>query len=82
MASSDTEAMSGMVRIPTPRPAAKRLKVPALGERFCTIWGDRKLTAKKPVILENGSRVRVGNLELTFYTAQGFKQLIQQRAIG
>ena len=34
------------------------------------------------LILENGVRVRVGNLDLTFYTAQGFRSLIQQRAVG
>ncbi len=41
-----------------------------------------KLTAKKPVILENGARLRVGNLELTYYSAAGFRTLIEQRANG
>jgi hypothetical protein len=46
-------------------------------------WVDNgKLSPKKPVILENSTKVRVGNLELTFYTAQGFKQLLQERATG
>jgi hypothetical protein len=41
-----------------------------------------RLAAKKPVILENGARVRVGSLELTFYTSHGFRLLIQKRAEG
>jgi hypothetical protein len=39
-----------------------------------------KLSPKKPVTLDNGSKVRVGNLELTFFSAQGFRALIAQRS--
>jgi hypothetical protein len=52
------------------------------GSKNGTWVGTSKLVAKKPVILENNVRVRVGNLELTFYTSQGFRNLIQQRAVG
>lgn len=52
------------------------------GSKNGTWAASQKLTAKKPVILENGTRLKVGNLELTFYTAQGFRTLIQQRAAG
>lgn len=52
------------------------------GSKNGTWVASAKLTPKKPVILENGARVRVGNLELTFYSAVGFRALIQQRAIG
>ncbi|MBL8955452.1 MAG: FHA domain-containing protein [Myxococcaceae bacterium] len=41
-----------------------------------------KLNAKKPVILENAARVRVGNLELTYYSAAGFRAVIAKRANG
>ena len=52
------------------------------GSKNGTWVASLKLSAKKPVILENGARLRVGNLELTFYTSVGFRALIQQRAIG
>ena len=52
------------------------------GSKNGTWVSSLKLIAKKPVILENAARVRVGSLELTFYTAPGFKQLIQQRSTG
>jgi hypothetical protein len=48
MASSDTDATSGTVRIPTPIPAEARLKVPASSVSFCTIVGEMKLTQKNP----------------------------------
>jgi pSer/pThr/pTyr-binding forkhead associated (FHA) protein len=50
------------------------------GSKNGTWVSNGKLVAKKPVILENASRVRVGNLELTFYTAPGFKSLVETRS--
>ncbi len=47
MASSDTEATSGVVRIPTPIPAAAMLKTPAELNR-CTICGLIHTRAKNP----------------------------------
>ena len=41
-----------------------------------------KLSPKKPVVLENGAKVKVGSLELTFFTAHGFNLLIKQRTVG
>lgn len=52
------------------------------GSKNGTWVNSTRLTAKKPVTLENAARLRVGNLELTFHTAAGFKSLIQVRAAG
>jgi hypothetical protein len=52
------------------------------GSKNGTWVSSTKLQPKKPVILDNGARLRVGSLELTFYTAHGFKTLIQQRSAG
>ncbi len=50
------------------------------GSKNGTWVSNGKLIPKKPVILENGSKVRVGSLELTFYSAAGFKQLLEVRS--
>ena len=62
MASSDTDAMSGMVRIPTPMPAAARLKVPALSLKLWMRFGEMKLTQKNPRTTEGmpASTSRIG----------------------
>jgi hypothetical protein len=52
------------------------------GSKNGTWVANTRLLAKKPVILENGTRLRVGSLELTYYTSVGFRALVQQRAIG
>jgi hypothetical protein len=41
-----------------------------------------KLAPKKPVILENAVRLRIGNLELTFYSAAGFRAMLEQRTVA
>ena len=48
MASSLTDAISGMVRMPTPMPAAMRLNWLAPEKRFWTNSGEITLMAKNP----------------------------------
>jgi hypothetical protein len=50
------------------------------GSKNGTWVSSSKLSAKKPVILENASKLRIGSLELTFYTAAGFKKMLEARA--
>ena len=47
-ASSEIEATRGMVRIPTPRPAARRLNCGESVKTFCTKSGEITVRAKKP----------------------------------
>jgi hypothetical protein len=48
MASSAMEAMSGMIRIPTPTPATRRLNPAADVKTVCTTFGLMNVRAKKP----------------------------------
>jgi len=47
-ASSEIEAMSGMIRMPTPRPAASMLNTVACGQTRWTMLGLMNVRAKKP----------------------------------
>ena len=48
IASSLTDATSGVTRKPTPMPAAARLNASASAQRFCTMLGPIHAIAKKP----------------------------------
>jgi hypothetical protein len=50
------------------------------GSKNGTFVNGARLPAKKPVILENATRIRVGNLELTFFSPQGFRKLLEARS--
>ncbi|HEY0881435.1 MAG TPA: FHA domain-containing protein, partial [Archangium sp.] len=50
------------------------------GSRNGSTVGGRKLAAKAPATLTNGLSVRIGALQLTYYTAQGFLDMLQRRA--
>jgi pSer/pThr/pTyr-binding forkhead associated (FHA) protein len=50
------------------------------GSRNGSTVGGRKLPARAPVTLTNGLAVRIGALQLTYYTAQGFLEMLQRRA--
>lgn len=50
------------------------------GSRNGSTVGGRKLAAKAPATLTNGLPVRIGALQLTYYTAQGFLDMLQRRA--
>ena len=71
MASSDTDAMSGTVRMPTPMPAAARLKVcRRSSENRCTIVGEMKLTEKKPSTTD-GMPARISRIGLSMRRTRG-----------
>ncbi len=42
--------------------------------------GGKKLPAKAAVVLTVGVKVKIGAVELTFYSAEGFLKLLKQRA--
>ena len=52
------------------------------GSRNGTWVGPKKLTPKNGAGLANGTKVRVGTIELTFLTAPGFAKLLKEKATG
>lgn len=50
------------------------------GSRNGSTVGGRKIVAKAPSVLSNGLVVRIGALQLTYYTAQGFLDMLHRRA--
>ncbi|MFZ5445462.1 MAG: FHA domain-containing protein [Myxococcota bacterium] len=50
------------------------------GSRNGSTIAGRKVAAKIAAPLSNGLPVRIGALQLTYYTAQGFLELLQRRA--
>ena len=50
------------------------------GSRNGTMVGGKKLPAKAAVVLTVGVKVKIGAVELTFYSAEGFLKLLKQRA--
>ncbi len=50
------------------------------GSRNGTYVAGRRLAARIPARLGNAAAVRVGAVHLTFYTAEGFLQFLEQRA--
>ncbi len=50
------------------------------GSRNGSTVGGRKIVAKAPSVLTNGLVLRIGALQLTYYTAQGFLEMLQRRA--
>jgi hypothetical protein len=52
------------------------------GSRNGTFVAGRRLAARAPARLANAAAVRVGGVPLTFFTAQGFLQFLEQRTQG
>lgn len=52
------------------------------GSRNGTYVSGKKLVAKAPSALTSGSKLKVGTIELTFLTAEGFVKLLKQKATG
>ncbi len=50
------------------------------GSRNGTMAAGKKLPAKAAVVLTVGIKVKIGSVELTFYSADGFLKLLKQRA--
>ncbi len=50
------------------------------GSRNGTMAGGKRLPAKSAVALSVGVKVKIGSVELTFYSAEGFLKLLKQRA--
>lgn len=50
------------------------------GSRNGSLVAGRKLAAKAPTTLTNGNVLRIGALQLTYYTAQGFLDMLKRRA--
>jgi pSer/pThr/pTyr-binding forkhead associated (FHA) protein len=50
------------------------------GSRNGSVVAGRRLAPKAPATLSNGQSVRIGALQLTYYTAQGFLDLLKRRA--
>ncbi len=50
------------------------------GSRNGSTVAGRKIVAKAPSVLTNGLVLRIGALQLTYYTAQGFLEMLQRRA--
>lgn len=50
------------------------------GSRNGSVVGGRKISAKTRVTLANATTVRIGSLQLTYYTAQGFLDMLKRRA--
>lgn len=59
--------------------AAEWVLVDAGSRNGSTVAG-RKIVAKAPSVLTNGLVVRIGALQLTYYTAQGFLDMLHRRA--
>lgn len=52
------------------------------GSRNGSFVSGRRLSAKTPVPLANAAVVRIGAVQVTFYSAQGFLDLLKRRAHG
>jgi len=52
------------------------------GSRNGSFVAGRRIAAKRPVPLSNGNVLRIGAVQLTFYSAQGFFDLLKSRAHG
>ena len=52
------------------------------GSRNGSTVGGRKIAPKATAMLTNGLALRIGALHLTFYSAQGFLDLLARRATG
>lgn len=50
------------------------------GSRNGSTVAGRKVAAKTPIVLTNGTPLRIGSLTLTYYTSQGFLDLLHRRA--
>lgn len=50
------------------------------GSKNGTHVAGKKLVAKKPAVLPNNTRLKVGHVELTFFTAQGFLKALERRS--
>ncbi len=50
------------------------------GSRNGSTLGGRKIAPKAPAPLTNGLSVRIGALQLTYYSAQGFLDMLHRRA--
>ena len=50
------------------------------GSRNGSTVAGRKMVAKTPSVLTNGLVLRIGALQLTYYTAQGFLDMLHRRA--
>ncbi|MDX2015350.1 MAG: FHA domain-containing protein [Myxococcaceae bacterium] len=50
------------------------------GSRNGTQVGGKKLAAKVPSALQSGVKVRIGVIELTFFSADGFVKMLKSRA--
>jgi pSer/pThr/pTyr-binding forkhead associated (FHA) protein len=50
------------------------------GSRNGSFVSGRRIAARKPVALSNGVAVRIGAVQLTFYSAAGFLELLERRA--
>ena len=70
MASSEIVAMSGMVRMPTPMPAARRLKPLAVGKKTWMTLGVITVSAKKPRTTL-GMPARISRMGLTMPRVRG-----------
>jgi FHA domain len=52
------------------------------GSRNGSMVSGRRMLAKTPVALTNGAPVRIGALQLTYYTAAGFLEMLHRRGTG
>ncbi len=52
------------------------------GSKNGTQVGGKKLVPKKPTPLSNNTRLKVGHVELTFFTAAGFLKALEKRALS
>ncbi|MBL8937492.1 MAG: FHA domain-containing protein [Archangium sp.] len=52
------------------------------GSRNGTWVGGKKLVVKAPATLASGVRVKVGAIELTYFTTEGFLKMLKSRANG
>ena len=50
------------------------------GSKNGTHVAGKKLVAKKPVALTNNTKLKVGHVELTFFTAAGFLKVVAKRS--
>lgn len=52
------------------------------GSRNGSFVGGRRLTAKRPVALDNGCTLRFGAVQLRFFLCEGFIEMLERRARG
>jgi pSer/pThr/pTyr-binding forkhead associated (FHA) protein len=52
------------------------------GSRNGSFVAGRRIVAKKAIPLTNGNVLRIGAVQLTFYSAQGFMDLLKRRSHG